>query len=104
MFFQKMQEQIRHLEQEEEHNVFVASKKTYPLGLFNLVSNQRLFAMTEDRRRKAVGHALIGEVLKGTVFCDSMNETVYFKSKSQMLHKCDLRRMQVAIVREEGVE
>ena len=55
--------------------------------------------MTEERRRKAVDHALIGEVLKGTVFYDSHNEVVYFKSKTHMTHKCDLRRMQVLIVK-----
>lgn len=104
MFFQKIQDQKLDMEQEEEHYILMASQKIYPFGLFNLVSSQRFFAMTEERRRKAVDHALIGEVLKGTVFYDSCNEVVYFKSKSQMLHKCDLRRMQVAIVREEGVE
>ena len=104
MFFQKIQDQKLDMEQEEEHYILMASQKIYPFGLFNLVSSQRFFGMTEERRRKAVDHALIGEVLKGTVFYDSCNEVVYFKSKSQMLHKCDLRRMQVAIVREEGVE
>ena len=43
-FFTYLQQHVRDMEEEEREQICLASEKTYPYGLFNLVSNPSFFS------------------------------------------------------------
>jgi hypothetical protein len=99
MFYKAMQEQLESMDQEEDANNFINSNKTYPYGLFNLVSSPLFYNMSLDRKCNAISHSLSGEILKDILYYDSHNEFVYFCNKRNLLHTCNLRLMQVLTVK-----
>ena len=98
-FFTYLQQQVRDMEEEEREQICLASEKTYPYGLFNLVSNPSFFSFPHTRRLKAIRHALEGQCTLSTVNYDSQKEMVYVYNSSRIYHKCDLRKMQVIAAR-----
>ena len=98
-FFTYLQQQVRDMEEEEREQSSLASKKTYPYGLFNLVSNPSFFSFPFARLLKAIRRALEGQCALSTINYDSQKEMVYFYNSSRIYHKCDLRKMQVIAAR-----
>ena len=95
MFYKTMQQQLLSMEQEDQANHSIASNKTYPDGLFNLVASSLFYTMPLDRKCKAICHSLSGEILEDILYYDSRSEMVYFCNKRNLLHTCNLRLMQV---------
>lgn len=98
-FFTYLQQQMRDMEEEEREQSYLASEKTYPYGLFNLVSNPSFFRFSHARRMKAIRHALEGQCTLSTIHYDPQKELVYFYNSSSIYHKCDLRKLQVVAAR-----
>ena len=98
-FFTYLQQQMRDMEEEEREQNYLASEKTYPYGLFNLVSNPSFFRFSHARRMKAIRHALEGQCALSTIHYDPQKELVYFYNSSSIYHKCDLRKLQVVAAR-----
>ena len=98
-FFTYLQQQAGDMEEEEREQSCLASEKTYPYGLFNLVSNPSFFSFPHTRRLKAIRQALEGQCTLSTINYDSQKEMVYFYNSSRICHKCDLRKMQAIAAR-----
>ena len=98
-FFTYLQQQVRDMEEEEREQSYMASEKTYPYGLFNLVSNPSFFSFTHAKRLKAIRQALEVQCTLSTINYDCQKEMVYFYNSSRIYHKCDLRKMQVIAAR-----
>ena len=49
MFPNVMEKQLEEMDQEEEHDVMLNYDKTYPHGLFNLVSSSLFYKMTLEK-------------------------------------------------------
>ena len=98
-FFKTLQHQMRDMDEEEREQSHLASEKTYPYGLFNLVSNPSFFSFPHARRLKAIRHALEGQCALSTLHDDAQKELVYFYNSSRIYHKSDLRKMQVIAAR-----
>ena len=64
MFYKTMQEQLESMDQEENAINFITTHKTYPYGLFNLVSSPLFYTMPLDRKCNASYHSLSGEILE----------------------------------------
>ena len=98
-FFTYLQQHVRDMEEEEREQSCLACEKTYPYGLFNLVSNPSFFSFPHARRLKAIRHSLEGQCALSTINYDSQKEMVYFYNSSRIYHECDLRKMQVIAAR-----
>ena len=98
-FFKMLQQQMRDMDEEEREQSYLASEKTYPDGLFNLVSHPDFFSSPHARRHKAIRLALEGQCALSTIHYDAQKELVYFYNSSRIYHKCDLRKMQVIAAR-----
>ena len=97
-FFTYLQQQMRDME-EEERESYLTSEKTYPYGLFNLVSQPTFFNFSQAKRMKAIHHALEGQCALNTTHYDPQKELVYFYNSGRIYHKRDLRKMQVIAAR-----
>ena len=103
-FLTYLQQQMRDMEEEEREQSYLASEKTYPYGLFNLVSNPSFFRFSHARRLKAIRHALEGQCTLSTLHYDSQKDLVYFYNSSRIYHKSHLRKNQVIHARYQKIK
>ena len=97
MFSNSMEKQLEEMDQEEEHDVMLNYNKTYPYGLFNLVSSSLFYKMPLEKKLKAIQHALQGDAAPQTIFYNTIQDIVYFINNRGIFHRCDLRQQQFIV-------
>jgi len=71
--------------------------KTYPYGLFNLVSSSLIYKMPMEKRLKAIQHALQGDAAPPSIFYDAFHDIVCFYNNNNIFHRCNLRQRQFMV-------
>jgi hypothetical protein len=71
-----MEKQLEEMEQEEQHDITLDHMKTYPYGLFSLVSSSLLHKMPLMKRLQAIQHALHGDAAPPYIFDDAIHDIV----------------------------
>ena len=97
MFSNVMEKQLEEMDQEEEHDVMLNYNKTYPYGLFNLVSSVLFYKMPLERRLKAIQHALQGDAAAPFIFYDAAHDIVCFYNNNNIFHRCNSRQRQFMV-------
>ena len=97
MFSNSMEKQLEEMEQEDEHDVMLNYNKTYPHGLFNLVSSSLFYKMSLMKRLKAIQHALQGDAASAFIFYDPFHDIVCFYNSNNIFHRCNLRQRQFMV-------
>ena len=92
-----MMKQLEEMEQEDEYDVMLNYNKTYPYGLFNLVSSMLFYKIPLEKRLKAIQHALQGDAAPQTIFYNTIQDIVYFINNRGIFHRCDLRQQQFIV-------
>ena len=95
----KWKEQIKDMDDEDRYHEFIIRHKHYPNGLFNLTSNPMFYLYSRKQRIDAINIILrTDNVIKSnSIFYDKMNDVVFFQTKHNLQHRCDIMTKQVKV-------
>ena len=97
MFSNVMEKQLEEMDQEEEHDIMLNYNKTYPYGVFNLVSSELFYKMSLEKRLKAIQHALQGDAAPPYIFYDAFHDIVCCYNRTNVIHRCNLCQRQFMV-------
>ena len=97
MFSNSMEKQLEEMNKEEEHDITMDHRKTYPHGLFNLVSSSVFYKIPLMRRLKAIQHALVGDAAPPYIFYDAVHDILCFFIRNSVFRRCNLHQQQFLV-------